>query len=95
MKLVVGEEASADLEEIFAWIKKDRPAAAMSVCERILTAMELLARFPRIGHAGRVPGTAEWVVSGLPYIIVYEIDGERDQLIVTGVFHGARDNRRR
>lgn len=27
--------------------------------------------FPRMGHDGRDPGTFEWVVPRLPYIVVY------------------------
>jgi hypothetical protein len=33
----------------------------------------------------------EWVVRGLPYIVVYEVDAKRGELIITAVFHGARD----
>jgi hypothetical protein len=38
-----------------------------------------------------VPGTYEWTVQGLPYIIVHEIDDHKDELIVLGIFHGAQD----
>jgi plasmid stabilization system protein ParE len=44
-----------------------------------------------MGHAGRVPGTFEWVVPRLPYIVVYEVDQAEGQVIVTAVFHGAQD----
>jgi hypothetical protein len=37
-----------------------------------------------------VPGTLEWTVAGLPYIIVHQIDNENDEVIVLGVFHGAQ-----
>jgi plasmid stabilization system protein ParE len=48
--------------------------------------------FPRIGHAGRVPSTFEWVVRGLPYIVVYDINlGDEDEIVILGVFHGAQD----
>jgi plasmid stabilization system protein ParE len=29
-------------------------------------------------------------VRGLPYIIVYEIDAEHDELVILAVFHGSR-----
>lgn len=65
--------------------------AAKGVIARILDAIERLGEFPGLGHAGKVPGTREWVVRGLPYIIVYEIDLKLPLLTVLAVFHGARD----
>jgi toxin ParE1/3/4 len=67
------------------------PVAAIQVVARIRVAAERLAKFPRIGHAGRVSGTYEWVVHGLPYVVVYEILlGDEDEIAILGVFHGAQ-----
>jgi toxin ParE1/3/4 len=44
-----------------------------------------------MGHVGRARGTYEWVVVGLPYIIVYEIDEVAQEVAIVAVFHGARD----
>ena len=63
-------------------------AARYSVAIR--AALELLSYFPRFGHPGTAAGTFEWVVRATPYIIVYELSG-RDELMVLGVFHGAQD----
>ena len=52
-------------------------------------AAERLTEFPRMGHTGRVAGTYEWVVRGLPYIIVYQADVT--EVLILGVFHGAQD----
>jgi toxin ParE1/3/4 len=95
MRVLVDQRAYGDLDQIHAWIARDRPAAARSVIERILAALDLLQRHPYAGRRGRVRGTYEWVVTGLPYIIVFEIDSRRDELKVTGVFHGARRPGRR
>jgi plasmid stabilization system protein ParE len=43
-----------------------------------------------MGHVGKAPGTYEWVVTGLPYIVVYEVDSDHDELKITAVFHGAQ-----
>jgi hypothetical protein len=43
-----------------------------------------------MGHVGKALGTYEWVVTGLPYIVVYEVDSDHDELKVAAVFHGAR-----
>jgi toxin ParE1/3/4 len=64
------------------------------VIARILESAERLERFPYMGHAGIVPGTFEWVVPGLPYIIVYEVLTADDLVAVTAVFHGAQDRER-
>lgn len=85
-------EAREHIVAIFSYIRDRSPAAATQVAARIRLAAERLAEFPRMGHAGRVAGTYEWVVRGLPYIIVYQTDaGEPDEVLILGVFHGAQD----
>lgn len=93
MKLVFDDLALADLEDIFDWIAKDNPAAGKAVVERVFASIEHLAGFPQMGHAGRDEGTFEWVVPRLPYIVVYEIHRDRDEVIVIAVVHGARSGR--
>ena len=44
-----------------------------------------------MGHVGRAPGTYEWVVPGLPYILVYEVHDADNLVAVAAVFHGAQD----
>ena len=91
MRLVFDDLALADLEGIYDWIAKDSPAAAKAVVNRLFESIEHLTTFPRMGHVGRDEGTFEWVVPKLPYIVVYEIYVERDELIITSVVHGAQD----
>ncbi len=91
MKLVFDERALADLEGIYRLIAHDSPATAKTIVDRLFSSTELLISFPFMGHAGHVPGTFEWVVPRLPYIVVYEVDPTREQVIVTAVFHGAQN----
>lgn len=58
---------------------------------RILEGIERVGRFPYIGRTGRAAGTYELVVRGLPYIVVYQVNADDDEVIVIGVFHGALD----
>jgi toxin ParE1/3/4 len=90
MRVIVREAAKEDLDRIYAWIAKDRPRSAAAVIERILESADRLGRFPHMGHVGQVRGTCEWVVPGLPYIIVYEVHAADDLVVVTAVFHGAQ-----
>ncbi len=72
------------------WIAKDRPRSAHSVVDRILDSADRLGRFPHLGHLGRARGTFEWVVPGLPYIVIYRIDAHDDVVDVVAVVHGAQ-----
>jgi toxin ParE1/3/4 len=90
MRIIIREAAYHDLDRIYAWIAKDRPRSADAVIDRILESADRLGRFPYMGHVGRVPGTYEWVVPGLPYILVYEVNEADDLVAVVAVFHGAQ-----
>jgi toxin ParE1/3/4 len=94
MRVIIREVAYDDLDRIYAWIAKDRPRSADSAIDRILESAERLGRFPYMGHVGKVPGTYEWVVPGSPYIVVYKINTDDDEVSVVAVFHGAQDRKR-
>ena len=91
MRIIIREVAYDDLDRIYSWIAKDRPHSADLVIERIFENVERLGRFPYMGHIGRVSGTHEWAVPGLPYIVVYTIDRGAGEVAIVGVFHGAQD----
>jgi toxin ParE1/3/4 len=90
VKLRYSLSAHAHLLGIHAYINERNPVAASRVIARIRGAAEQLPDQPEMGRTGVVAGTREWVVQGLPYIIVYEVDLERDELTVLGVYHGAQ-----
>jgi toxin ParE1/3/4 len=88
-------QAREHIAGIYEYIRERNPIAATEIVARIRLAAERLTEFPRMGHSGQVGGTHEWVVRGLPYIIVYEIGAtETDEILVLGVFHGAQDRER-
>lgn len=72
-------------------VANSNPRAAARIVTRIRYAAEQLGAFPRMGRSGLVPGTYEWTVRGLPYIIVYEIHSDLDVIAILGIFHGAQD----
>ena len=91
MKVVIREAAYDDLHRIYAWIAKDRPRSADAVVDRIIESAGRLGRFPYMGHTGRVRGTLEWVLPGLPYIIVYQVREDEGLVSIDAIFHGAQD----
>lgn len=94
MRVVFDARAIEDLEHIFRFIVRDNPSNARSVIDRILTSIARLGTFPGMGRLGQVEGTREWVIPRLPYVAVYRVIAERDELVVTGIFHVAQDRAR-
>jgi toxin ParE1/3/4 len=94
MTLRYTPQAQRDMEAIAQYILERNPIASKRVHDRIRQIADVLTEFPFIGHPGIVPGTREFVVPGLPYIIVYRIDpGEERAVVIVGVHHGAQDRR--
>lgn len=80
--------ASANVDEIKAFIAEDNPIAAAKMGQRIVEATERLVDFPHSGRPGRVFGTREVIVVGTPYIIAYRVADDAVQIL--RVLHGAR-----
>jgi toxin ParE1/3/4 len=91
MKLVIRAEAATDLEDIQNWIEKDSPAGAVRMIRRIRAKMDLLLirGMADIGRPGREDGTRELIEP--PYIIVYEVNRSREEIVILAIFHGAQD----
>jgi len=81
--------ASRDLTSIGNYIQEhDGPAAARGVALAIYDAVDTLRQFPSRGRPGRIPGTRELVMSGLPFLAVYRV---RESVVeVARVLHGAQ-----
>lgn len=82
-------EAGQDLVEIRSYIAVDHPGAAAQVAKRILDTIAYLRDHPEIGRAGRIPGTRELVVPGLPYIVPYRVKGMA--IVILGVLHASQE----
>jgi len=81
-------QALLDLDEIEKYVTEDSPAIAVKVVVKIITAVTLLKEQQGIGRAGRVPGTKELLISGLPYIVPYRVKDDTVQIL--RVYHTSR-----
>ena len=89
MKIVWSPEAIEDLVSLRAYIAEDNPAATRRTVQHIVESIEqLLPDNPRIGRAGRVPGTRELVIPRTPYIVPYRL--QRTTIQILRVYHAAR-----
>ena len=93
-RVVWSKHAHNDFRGIIGTIAQDNPAAAADdVATRIDQTIQALAATPT-GHKGRVSGTYEKVVRGMPYIIAYALGDEpkgHETVTILRVIHGARD----
>ena len=64
--------ANEDLDHIEEYIAEDDPLIAVDVVLRVIDKVELiLPEHPTAGRIGRVEGTRELVIHGLPFVVVY------------------------
>lgn len=85
-------DALNDLGEQIAYIAQDHGAAARRGADQISDTAAALGEMAT-GRPGRVVGVYEKPISGLPYILAYEIAirGARERLTIVRVIHTARD----
>ena len=81
-----------ELKAQIAFIARENSVAARRVAQSIRATGNALQDFAT-GHAGRVAGTYEKSVGGLPNIIAYAIDRKdgAETIAVLHVIHAARD----
>ncbi|NFV82131.1 type II toxin-antitoxin system RelE/ParE family toxin [Magnetospirillum aberrantis] len=80
--------AEADLTDQCDHIAKEDPALAARIGADIFATVEGLSDFPFRGRAGRVDGTRELVLAGLPWIAVYAVTDST--VIILRLLHGAQ-----
>jgi toxin ParE1/3/4 len=66
-------KAIDNLQSAVEFIAKDKPMAASDVALKIYKAAQLLRAQPGMGRPGRVAGTRELVIKGLPFILPYTV----------------------
>ena len=92
-RVVWSADAGIEYRDIITYIARTNPQAAQTVGDKIRDSIESLAAMPT-GRKGRVTGTYEKPVHGLPYIIAYALGDDltgHEILTVLRIIHGARN----
>lgn len=82
-----------DLKSVALHIAGDNPTAARKVAVSIRQTGDAMGQ-RSLGRPGRVAGTLEKLVTGLPYIICYTVSTAPDgteQIVILRVIHTARN----
>ena len=88
MKLKWLRKALENIDAQATYISQENPKYASQFVSKIFDAVKHLETFPRMGRAGKIEGTYELVVTGLPYVIVYRIRNEDIEIL--RVLHTSR-----
>ena len=89
MRIPWTEPAAGDLTQIAGYLEKHGSnAIARRVAHSISERIEALTQFPEQGRTGRKSGNRELVLSGLPYLAVYRLNG--DAIEILRILHGAQ-----
>lgn len=91
VEIVWSRLARARLEEIRAYVAKDKPDAAGRLAARIVAVVEALRNHPNLGRVGAEPAIRELVIGGTPYVVLYSV--KRTQVTISTIWHGAQSRR--
>jgi|SRR4051812_22820468 toxin ParE1/3/4 len=90
-KIIWSELARADLESIVLFIAQDKPSVAESFGYLLISKVEILAQFPRLGRV--VPEENDETIREIvfrPYRIIYKLLIEKQVIGIARIWHGAR-----
>jgi toxin ParE1/3/4 len=89
MRIEWSSRAVADLQSISEYIEENRSLeVANRVARSIYDAIQQLRKTPKLGRPGRLEGTRELVLAGLPYLAVYVASADR--IVILDIVHGAQ-----
>lgn len=92
VEIVWSPLSRARLQEIRAYIAKDKPVAAERLAIRIVAVTEALRNHPYLGHAGTESGIRELIVGGTPYVVLYRV--RRNRVTIQTIWHAAQRKNR-
>ena len=85
MRIRWTRQALNNLDAAISYIAADSPGNAKKVAQKIWSCTQLLNTQPGMGRPGRVSGTRELVIPGLPFIVPYaEHNGE---IVILRIMH--------
>ena len=87
IRVVISDNAKAQLAEQIAYIRDRNPQAAREQKAKISKSVNSLRQSPRLGKPGRVENTRELVIYSTPYILIYEL--EAACINILNIYHGS------
>ncbi|MDR2008342.1 MAG: type II toxin-antitoxin system RelE/ParE family toxin [Alphaproteobacteria bacterium] len=89
MKIIYTFTFNEKIIEIKNYLKVNHPTYLKSTILEINQKAESLDKNPYIGRLGKVEGTRELIFTKLPYFIIYEIDDNKQEILILNILHTA------
>ncbi len=89
MKLIWSEQARQEWTEHYRFYFARNPDAARRMRQLVMEGARRLRDYPKIGRPGRVQGSRELVIGGTPFLLVYDENPARVEIV--HVYHGRQN----
>jgi toxin ParE1/3/4 len=89
MKIVWAEQARQEWVAQYRFYFSRNPEAARRFRQEVMSAVARLRTHPQMGRPGHVEGTRELVITGTPFLVVYDVNAVRVEVI--HVYDGRQD----
>ena len=90
LPVLLSADAEADLEQIQEYGVANGFGDPVAFTRELRARLLHLGDHPRAGRVGRIEDTREWVLTGTPFISVYELIGEPPSAVgILNILHGA------
>ncbi len=87
--IVWTDQASRQLDQIYEYIAlSNSEDVAARIATQLIASVEQLEVFPMLGKTGRIAGTRELVIPGIPFVVAYAL--AEDQVVILAAYHSAR-----
>ncbi len=81
MKVVWSQQARQEWLDQYRFYFGRNPEAARRIRQTVMEAVGNLRDHPKIGRPGRIEDTRELVISGTPFVAIYDISPNRVEIL--------------
>lgn len=87
MQIVWLPRARRNLDHQISYIAERNPIAAIDQDAIVADTVSRLADYPALGRQGRQPRTRELVIPGTPFVAIYRIYNDLDEIHILRILH--------
>lgn len=91
---ILKDEASVDFSEAYVWYEEQRDGLGNEFREEVFNKLKLVCTNP-LHYKKNYKNFHEALVDRFPFLIVYTIDAQQNEITVFAIFHTSRNPRKK